>query len=107
MSLNKGLESRAAFSDDQGEKLADASKNFDRQVEILLQEDLTYLHKRMRKDFPIDRYLMKVTALSKDTKILLNRANSPGLLPWFRSELRIHSLAPSGPLGFFITKFLR
>ena len=81
MSLTKGLESRAAFSDDKWEKLADASKNFDRQVEILLQEDLTYLHKRMRKDFPIDRYLMKVTALSKDTKILLNRANSPGLLP--------------------------
>lgn len=54
----------------------------------------------MNKDFPIDQNLMEVIAYSKDIRILLNRANSPRMLLWFRSKLTIQAIAPSGPLNF-------
>ena len=72
----------------------------DRLVELLLKEDLDDLDERMGKRFPVDRYLLKIIALFKDVNILFNAANSPRLLPLFKSELRIHSLAPSEPLKF-------
>ncbi|MCJ1348311.1 hypothetical protein MMC31_006542 [Peltigera leucophlebia] len=100
MSLTKGLEKRADFDDDDWDNFMDAYQSFDRQVDLLLQEDLTSLYGRMKKDFPIDRCLMKLTAFSKNIKILLNRAESPRLLPWFRSRLTIQAIAPSGPLNF-------
>ena len=100
MTLTEVLEKRADFKDNQWENFADAYHNFDRQVDLLLEENLTYLYERMKKDFPIDRYLMKVTAFSKEIKILLNRANSPRMLPWFRSKLTVQAIAPSGPLNF-------
>ena len=100
MVLTEVLEKRADFKDDNWESFADAYHGFDRLVNLLLEENLTYLYERMKKDFPIDRYLMKVTAFSKDIKILLNRANSPRMLPWFRSRLTIQTIAPSGPLNF-------
>lgn len=77
-----------------------AYSKIDRLVELLLKEDLDDLDERMEKRFSLDRYLLKIIAVSKDVKILLNAANSPWLIPWFKSELRIHSLAPSGPLKF-------
>lgn len=105
MALTKALEKRADFKDEQWENFADAYHNFDRQVDQLLEENLTYLYERMKKDFPIDRYLMKVTAFSKDIKILLNRANSPRMFPWFRSNLTVKAIAPSGPLKFLLPNF--
>lgn len=45
-----------------------------RLVELLLKEDLDDLDERMGKRFPLDRYLLKIIALSKDVKILLNAA---------------------------------
>lgn len=81
MVLTEVLEKRADFKDDNWESFADAYHGFDRLVNLLLEENLTYLYERMKKDFPIDRYLMKVTTFSKDIKILLNRANSPRMLP--------------------------
>lgn len=57
MALTEVLEKRADFKDDQWENFADAYHSFDRQVDLLPEGDLRYLHERMRKDFPIDRYL--------------------------------------------------
>ena len=102
MALTKALEKRADFKDEQWENFADAYHNFDRQVDLLLEENLTYLYERMKKDFLIDQYLMKVIAFSKDIKILLNRANSPGMFPWFRSNLTVKAIAPSRPLNFLL-----
>ena len=54
----------------------------------------------MKKDLPIDRYLMKVTAFSKDIKILLHCANLPCIFLWFRSKLTIKVIVPSKALNF-------
>lgn len=43
-------------------------------VELLLKKDLNDLDERMGKRFPLDQYLLKIIALSKDAKILLNAA---------------------------------
>ena len=104
MALTELLEERADFKDNEWESFADAYRSFDRQVDLLLEENLAYLYERMKKVFPIDRYLRKVTAFSKDIKILLNRANSPRMLPWFRSKLTVEAIAPSGPLDFSLPK---
>ena len=77
MTLTSMLGLRAKFSDDHWETFSEAYLSFDHKVDLLLKENPPYLYKRMKKFFPIDRYLKKVTAFAKDIKILLNHANSP------------------------------
>lgn len=43
-------------------------------VELLLKKDLNDLDERKGKRFPLDQYQLKIIALSKDVKILLNAA---------------------------------
>lgn len=76
-SLAKGLKDRATFVDEKWDNSIVAYSKIDRLVELLLKEDLDDLDERMGKLFSLDRYLLKIIALSKDVKILLNAANSP------------------------------
>ena len=100
MALTQGLKKRANYKDDNWERFADLYHGLDCQVTLLLEENLTYFYERMKKDFLIDQYLMKVTAFSKDIKILLNCANLPHMLRWFRSGLTIQAIVPSESLNF-------
>ena len=102
MTLTRLLVFRADFNDDDWEEFSEAYHSFDHSVDLLLEENRTYLYERMKKDFPIDRNLKKVTAFAKDIKILLNRANSPRMLPWFQSQLEVEPIAPSEPLNFLL-----
>lgn len=102
MTLTRLLVYRADFSDDDWEEFSKAYHSFDHSVDLLLGENRTYLYERMKRDFPIDRYLKKVTAFSKEIKILLNRANSPRMLPWFQLQLEIEPIVPSEPLHFVL-----
>ena len=102
MTLTDMLGLRAKFSDDHGEKFSEAYLSFNHKVDLLLKENPPYLYERMKKFFPIDRYLKKVTAFAKDVKILLNRANSPRVRPWFQSQLEVEPITPSEPVNFLL-----
>lgn len=105
------LEGRVVFSDYRWEKVAELSNTtgFHRLIGMdhWLDEDLANLDKQMGKRFPVDRYLLKAIAISKYAhQVLPHAANSPRLLPWFRSTLGIEGLVPFGPFRFLLAKLL-